>query len=357
MALIIESGVLLESGLSITPVITVPGAPTIGTATVLTSTSASVTFTAPADNGGATITSYTVTSSPSGITATGSSSPITITGLSAATSYTFTVYATNSVGNSSESSASNSITTSGDTNFSSVALLLMGEGTNNGTTITDSSNNNFTITRAGSGIVTSTTQYTIGSSSIYQPNDVSSSLTTPANNAFILGGGNTTTPWTIDWWMYPVMAQPTVNNYTRFGLFESSNFASLASGSWALNMLRYKSTFSQYDYGLQFFRGTGSAGNYVSGTVQYVNMWANQAWNHIAITYNGTASGGGAIWVNGSLFATFNGESYTGNQWIIGKSNQAAVAYSGYLDAIRYTPGVCRYTTTFTPPQTSSNYT
>jgi len=54
-------------------------------------------------------------SSPGGITGTLSqagSGTITVSGLTGATSYTFTVYATNSAGNSSSSSASNSITTS-----------------------------------------------------------------------------------------------------------------------------------------------------------------------------------------------------------------------------------------------------
>ncbi len=88
--------------------ITVPGAPTIGTATAGNATS-SVTFTAPASDGGATITGYTVTSSPGGLTGTGSASPIIVTGLSNGTAYTFTVTATNSVGTGTSSVASNSI--------------------------------------------------------------------------------------------------------------------------------------------------------------------------------------------------------------------------------------------------------
>lgn len=88
---------------------TVPGAPTIGTATG-GNAQASVAFTPPASNGGAPITSYRVTSSPGGITATGSASPVTITGLTNGTAYTFTVAAQNSVGFSAESAASNSVT-------------------------------------------------------------------------------------------------------------------------------------------------------------------------------------------------------------------------------------------------------
>jgi hypothetical protein len=92
-----------------------PNSPTIGTATATGSTTATVSFTAPASNGGATITGYTATSSPGGFTGTLSGSTagsITVSGLSASTSYTFTVTATNSDGTSSASAASNSITTS-----------------------------------------------------------------------------------------------------------------------------------------------------------------------------------------------------------------------------------------------------
>jgi uncharacterized protein (TIGR02145 family) len=93
---------------SVTPS-TVPGAPTIGTATK-GNAQASVTFTAPANNGGSAITGYIVTSNPGNFTGTGSASPITVTGLTNGTAYTFTVIATNANGNSPASAASNSVT-------------------------------------------------------------------------------------------------------------------------------------------------------------------------------------------------------------------------------------------------------
>ena len=86
------------------------GAPTIGLATATGGTTASVAFTAPASDGGAAITSYTATSSPAGGSGTltqAGSGTISVTGLSGGVDYTFTVTATNSVGTSSPSAASN----------------------------------------------------------------------------------------------------------------------------------------------------------------------------------------------------------------------------------------------------------
>ncbi|MGG1517866.1 fibronectin type III domain-containing protein [Paenibacillus oryzisoli] len=85
-----------------------PGAPTDVTAE-MGNGEAMVSFTAPADNGGTEIASYTVTASPGGRTATGTGSPITITGLTNGTSYTFTVKATNSALTSAPSAASNAV--------------------------------------------------------------------------------------------------------------------------------------------------------------------------------------------------------------------------------------------------------
>lgn len=125
------------SGLSITNNrATVPGAPTIGTATA-GNASASVAFTAPASNGGAAITGYTVTSSPGGLTGTGSASPITVSGLTNGTAYTFTVTATNSEGTGASSSASNSVTPSaGATAPAQVTGLTLGTATSTTQTMT-----------------------------------------------------------------------------------------------------------------------------------------------------------------------------------------------------------------------------
>ena len=86
-------------------------APSIGTATAGFE-QATITFTAPAHDGGAAITSYVATSSPGGIRGTVSgpgSGEITVTGLTNGVNYTFTVTAVNENGTSAPSSASNPV--------------------------------------------------------------------------------------------------------------------------------------------------------------------------------------------------------------------------------------------------------
>jgi len=90
----------------------IPGAPTIGTATAGDG-QASVSFTAPAFDGGSAITSYTATSTPGSFTGTmtqAGSGTITVTGLTNGTAYTFTVKATNANGTGASSAVSNAVT-------------------------------------------------------------------------------------------------------------------------------------------------------------------------------------------------------------------------------------------------------
>ena len=87
---------------------TPPGAPTNVAATA-GNQEAFVSFEAPPNNGGAAITSFTVTATPGGATGMGPSSPILVKQLTNGTSYTFTITATNSAGTSPQSGASNSV--------------------------------------------------------------------------------------------------------------------------------------------------------------------------------------------------------------------------------------------------------
>lgn len=88
-----------------------PATPNIGTATVVDANTVSLSF-IPGSNNGSSITSYTITTSPSiSLSYSGLTSPITVTGSFVQNqAYTFTITATNAAGTSSSSAASNSVT-------------------------------------------------------------------------------------------------------------------------------------------------------------------------------------------------------------------------------------------------------
>ena len=97
---------------AVTPqVLTVPGAPT-GVVASTGNASATIAWTAPANNGGSPITSYTVTANPSALTMTvpATQTGVNFTGLTNGTTYSFTVRATNATGSSAPSLPSNAIT-------------------------------------------------------------------------------------------------------------------------------------------------------------------------------------------------------------------------------------------------------
>jgi hypothetical protein len=98
------------------PVVTAPGAPTIGTATA-GNAAATVRWTAPADDGGSAISGYSIqvldnTEAQVGTlrTATAGATSLTVTGLTNGTAYHFKVAATNSVGAGAYSGSSNTVT-------------------------------------------------------------------------------------------------------------------------------------------------------------------------------------------------------------------------------------------------------
>ncbi|MEO8625977.1 MAG: fibronectin type III domain-containing protein, partial [Candidatus Limnocylindrales bacterium] len=100
------------SSASVTPA-AVPDPPTAVSA-VAGNAQAQVSWSAPATNGGSPISAYTVTSSPGARTCTSATLGCTVTGLTNGTSYTFTVVATNALGDGPASASSASVTPTPD---------------------------------------------------------------------------------------------------------------------------------------------------------------------------------------------------------------------------------------------------
>lgn len=291
-----------------------PNPPTIGTATATGATTISVAFIPPVQNGGSTITSYTVTSS-GGQTATGASSPIVVSGLTTGVSYTFTVTATSALGTSDSSGTSNSVTIVTDPYFSSVSLLLNGDGTNGSTTFTDLSSSPKVITAYGTTQI-STTQKKFGTASLLFDGS-GDYLSLSANTAFNFGTGD----FTVELWI-------------------KTNIK-----------INYQSIFISADASLWLH--TDSAGNLIYGAgsgdrLTGYGQVCDDAWHHIAITrFSGTVR----LFIDGvQKDTTSNTTSINLTTPITIGTYSSSRYYTGYIDDLRITKGVARYTANFTPP-------
>lgn len=188
---------LTGNGITVSNAISAPDAPTIGAATPGDG-QVSVTFAAPVNNGGSAITGYTVTSNPSNISAGGfgvTNSPILVTGLTNGTAYTFTVIATNTVGNSIASAASNAVIPKGNQTITFNNPGALNFGTTPTLTATSSAGAGYAVSfsSATAGVCTITTGGTLtfvtsGSCTIDadQPGDAAVNAATTVSQTFMV---------------------------------------------------------------------------------------------------------------------------------------------------------------------------
>jgi hypothetical protein len=300
----------------------VPGAPTIGVATATGDSTATVAFTAPASNGGATITSYTATSSPAGGTGTLSqagSGTISVTGLTQGTTYTFTVTATNSVGTGSASSASNSITTTASY-FNYNTLLLPGAST---TFVDDASTNNFAVTINGDTKPNSMNPYSPGYYSGYFAGGASDYVTASAGSSQLNLPGD----FTVELWFYATESAKSL-----------PQFAYSANGGFGCGINSYDPGTRRVDW-----RQVGTAPIYGATVV------TSNTWHHVAYVKSGSTFkiflDGILDYYNGSYTTTF-----TTTASYIGSANNGDANYSftGYISNFRVVKGTAVYTTAST---------
>jgi Putative phage tail protein/Concanavalin A-like lectin/glucanases superfamily/Fibronectin type III domain len=313
---------------------TVPGAPTIGTATA-GNAQASVAFTPPASTGGSPITSYTATSSPGGITGSGSSSPVVVTGLTNGVAYTFTVTATNAVGTGPASGASNSVTPGAGVN---AKVLLHFDGTSGTPTFTDVYGHTFSS--AGGSTVISNAQFKWGNASLSLNGSNQGIRALPSGTEFDLQGD-----YTIEGWIY----------YNTVSTAVNQGFASRDDGGGATH---------KWGYGLNTL---GTNGWYLhrngSGAGPNLNWpWAPTAntWYHIAMVHAGVGSsannGGTIFFVNGVSQGVVTDAfpmpiPTTDLNMAIGFLEEGAWYMNGFVDDFRLSD-VVRYPN-FTPPNSA----
>lgn len=204
------------------------------------------------------------------------------------------------------------------TAVTNTALLL---GMSNGAIFDNTMLNNLE-TVANAQISTSVFKYGTGALKF---NGTTDYLVTPAKTALNLG----TADFTIEMWVNPAA----ISSFGILFSFETVNqYLALAQGTGSV-------------FGLTAYDGANLVNS--TASVTPINQWTHIAFVRVSGTLylyiGGVASGSGTF--TGSFGSSTN-KSYTG----FSSSYPTLYFYNGYIDDLRVTKGIARYTTTFTPP-------
>ena len=222
----------------------------------------------------------------------------------------------------------------GDVNYNDVSLLLNMEGSNGSTTFADGSSSEHSITANGNASI-STSEFKFGSSSAYF--DGNSYLNT-ASNDFAFGIGD----FTIEWWQnFNADSLKTGIGYEKGALQISPT-----SGGFDTN----------YSNGILIWFGSSLAGdNSISATIDGTshissssNVLTPNSWDNVVVT---RSSGAVRIFINGTQVASgTNTGNISGQNLVLGGYYSTSFLVTGYMDNIRITKGVARYTSNFSVP-------
>lgn len=222
-----------------------------------------------------------------------------------------------------------------DSDWSNTVLLLKGEGLNNSTNVVDESPSSKSISVAGNARVV-TTEKKFGSSSLYF--DGSGDYLTLSNtNDF----GLSTADFTIEMWVKPAVAPQTGSSMTLLDSRASMGYAPFTASLYG----------NTNGTTLGFFDGSGNAYMQTSSPTIPVGSWSHVAW----VRKSGVMS----LYVNGVACVVSAGSAASAGAIDFGTSlplkigiaaDSSAGAYNGYLDNLRITKGVARYSSNFTVP-------
>jgi YD repeat-containing protein len=229
-----------------------------------------------------------------------------------------------------------------DPSMGSVSLLLHGDGANGSTTFTDSSLGSKALTSVGAPKI-STAQSKFGASSIFL--NGSSYLSVPDPAFLNLGSGD----FTMEAWVHPTSVFASYGG-TRFAIIAGKDTGTPGSGrSW---WLRLYSDATSILYIQMSITGNGTSFESSTGVAAGAAAISLNQWSHIAATRSG---GFLRTFVNGILVnetaSSAVVQSSTTPVTIGGEAIVSSEAYfPGYIDDLRITTGVARYTANFTPP-------
>jgi len=231
--------------------------------------------------------------------------------------------------------------TGGDQYYNSCSLLLHFDGANGSTTFIDNSpvTKSFTATN---GAAISTVQSKFGGASGFFDGTNDYVINNDANSTWSFLHNNTT--FTLELWFY-----------TSVTTVQSLISTDAASANIGFN-LALSSTNSRDIY-FEIYRGVGGSKLTV---VSLGSVWSVNTWNHLAVVLN-TSTQTVKIYLNGTEVATTStsGFSFSSSDpsyaLAIGRYQYSAPGeyYNGYLDELRITKGIARYTGNFTPSTTA----
>jgi hypothetical protein len=214
-----------------------------------------------------------------------------------------------------------------DQYWNNTVLVMHGDGTNGATVFTDEKGGN--ITSYGT-VVTSTTVYKFGTSSIYFPG-ASSRLSTDISPNYSFGSGN----FTVEFWYTSVSK---VSSYPLI----IGNSKAWGSNAWGINDRHdaYPTKFTVFIY------------NALNGPLIVSNTTVtNNTTYHLALVRNGNTI---SLYVNGTLDSSatisVSLDSNSSDAIVIGNGYDGTQPVNSYVDDLRLTKGIARYTSNFNVP-------
>ena len=214
-----------------------------------------------------------------------------------------------------------------DPYYGAVSLLLHGDGADGSTQIIDSSVNPKTVTVNGNAQI-STTESKFNGSSLKFDGSGDYVEVNGTNTSLEMGGDS----WTVEMWIYQI-ARPS-NAATIYD--------SLGLNGAATNAIRIRIDSLGY---LKFLR-------YSSTVLSSSAAIPLTTWTHVAVVKDGSTLN---VYLSGALVGSIGDTvTYTNglNRPILGVDGYSppTAAFNGYIDDLRVTKGVARYTANFTPP-------
>jgi hypothetical protein len=162
-------------------------------------------------------------------------------------------------------------------------------------------------------------------------------LVIPRNNDLYLGSGN----FTAECWVYP-----TASPNQAFIMGQWSGSTGSTTLSWVLNLS------DDANRNLRFLLSTDGSG-VLTNTISSSALTLN-AWNHVALVRNGsvfTAYLNGTAATGGTYTITAGTALYNAtNPITVGATSAGTQAFTGFIDDLRITKGIARYTANFVPP-------